>query len=70
MALSFLFLKSYAALAESVYIAGKTHPAGAGPEFGPDGGPSMRVVKLKIASLPHTPHRLRVEFETVLQFSQ
>jgi hypothetical protein len=60
----------YAALADSAYIMGKTLPAGAGPEPGPDGGPSIRLGKLKIASLPHTPHRLRAEFETVLQFSQ
>jgi hypothetical protein len=70
MAISFPTLKGYAALADSENITGKTQPAGAGPEFGPDGGPLMRVVKLKIASLPHTPHRLRDEFETILQFSQ
>jgi hypothetical protein len=45
-------------------------PAAAGPDPGPLGGPSINNLRLDIASLPQTPQRKFVEFDTRSQFSQ
>jgi hypothetical protein len=44
--------------------------AAAGADPGPLGGPSISNLRLNIASLPQTPQRKFVEFDTRSQFSQ
>jgi hypothetical protein len=64
------FRVRYAALTNSICMAGAKRPAETEPELGPIGGRGTSSASGHTEILPHTPQHPPLEFETEAQLSQ